>query len=144
MARGPTGAETILLFVVLAFTLGPSIAWVVIGARTLNDPCVSGQVTPNMSQWLLSYGCVGLGMFVITMVAHFANKPLLDVILRLIFGLFNLAWLIVGAVTWSGRSCECKIGNYDLFASTFAAILIGFAQGTFVLHDAQTKNRKRN
>lgn len=139
--------DLIIALVAVLLTIGPHIYFTVIGAKALENEsrlskCSDATGTPTLATWLLVYGSVNLGPYIlilallISMLVTVVVSPMIVVTFVLLWALvvlvlsiflFNLAWVIVGAVqlTSEGAADKCKAEEPVVYYSTIAAIAYG-------------------
>lgn len=118
-----------------AITLAMGIIWCLIGAaHVTEDKCiVESDDSPNIASWLIVDGAVLLGMACISLLLlpirlskNAAHAAKLWSCLNFLFGLWNIAWLIIGAVRLSDTTCD---DGSTIYKTTLAAIILGFVLG---------------
>lgn len=137
--------DVIMILVIILLLIGPYIYFTVIGARALENgarqtKCSDTTGAPTLATWLLVYGSVNLGPYilalglVISILISIAVVPMIAATMLLIWGLiivmlciffFNIAWVTVGILQLSkdGAADKCEAEEPVVYYSTIAAIV---------------------
>jgi hypothetical protein len=125
------GVMAFLIVTTLVFAVGMGVPAVVIGFR-YND--VSQQTCgfsslPPLWIWVQVYGITALCFGAVLVVAILAinSAKRLFVACSLLFGCFNVAWNIVGAVALFRDGMDCQTLAYPLWAMTLACLIVTWA-----------------
>lgn len=153
--KGPVAILTCgILWVLMCIipTTGMSIASIIIGAQNLhtNSSCVNGSIL-SVPSWLVIYGSVTLGFFVLTLLA-FLLCILLSISFKStvkwpvnttcgIYTMFNIAWLVVGGIILIRDGGQCKNTHYSIWAMGIAAWSMQLYNAVFVVFGGSSSNR---
>jgi hypothetical protein len=149
MAKSDAVILTIIISaILLCFILPLSLSELII-ANTYANPLTCqphGELSSiTFKTWLNVEGILAIsysGLLVFTIISGLLSEGLmicmglLTVIYGLLYGFFNIAWLIIGAVGFWGH-CNSNTGDYSVNCMMWTALIIGFV----TLYDLLTKTR---
>lgn len=137
-----SAAVGFLILGIFLICLAPSIVWVVIGSHELNNPCNRQTDTPNFAVWLIITGSVEIFACILLSVLPLLGFIVAHYIISVVFNMFFLGWLIIGAFRLSqDTACEAE-QDQRLYNTMLAAVIIGFVGIFFRI--CQTKGTAKN
>lgn len=134
------GSVLVAIILVSIFGIGVSLAFsiasLVIGTQYMTSLCDVNSFI-RLSTWLIVYGSVNLAavccaiLVVIMLAIEHDSTIIVNYSYTIGFGLFGLAWNIVGAVALFRDSAGCQTAAYSMWAMTLAVLIIQWI-GMFV------------
>jgi len=141
------------ILIIIGLIITPSIVWITIGFQERNNECIEkDNLSISLPTWLIVNGFVFLFSSITILLADSILYILTcgsvccvlitNFILKLACAVFEIGWLIYGAILLS-HTDYCEHDDSRLYNATLAAVILGFIS-IFVNVSCGNKNKTKD